>query len=260
MVSPATFFKNLPNNIKTFLFEKDLSTALIVTSALGWVLSSLGQIFGMLRNDKLSKEEKKFLIPQEMADAVVNIGSFLLITKSVSKFTKWLASSGKIITKDISKFCSENGIEITKKTDIGKAVLDKVSEFEATLKTIANEKILDKIEQVDASKIQVEIKKLNLKKQKLNNFYDETYKPFESGAAVIGTIGGGVIASNVVTPLVRNYFAAKKQKEALAQEKMQKPVTLTPAASILPQNKLSIDSYKSKTKPTTITTGGSMKI
>ena len=57
-------------------FRKDASKMLIWTGVAGWTLSSLAQISAILFNPKLTKEEKSFLIPQELADAAVNIGSF----------------------------------------------------------------------------------------------------------------------------------------------------------------------------------------
>ena len=66
-------------------FRKDASKMLIWTGVAGWTLSSLAQIGAILFNSKLSKEEKSFLIPQELADAAVNIGSFFLVTQVVKR-------------------------------------------------------------------------------------------------------------------------------------------------------------------------------
>ena len=57
-------------------FKKDASKMLIWTGVAGWTLSSLAQIGAILFNPNISKEQKSFLIPQELADAAVNIGSF----------------------------------------------------------------------------------------------------------------------------------------------------------------------------------------
>ena len=54
------------NNNASFLF---------ITAALGWVLASAAQTVGLIRNKELSKEDKKFLIPQEIADGAANIGT-----------------------------------------------------------------------------------------------------------------------------------------------------------------------------------------
>ena len=61
-------------------FRKDASKMLICTGVAGWTLSSIAQIGALVSNPKISKEQKNYLIPQEIADAVVNIGAFFLIT------------------------------------------------------------------------------------------------------------------------------------------------------------------------------------
>ena len=66
-------------------FSTDPSKMLIFTGVAGWTLSSLAQIGAVLFNSKISNEQKSFLIPQELADAVVNIGSFFLITQVTKK-------------------------------------------------------------------------------------------------------------------------------------------------------------------------------
>ncbi len=65
--------------------EKDASKMLIWTGVAGWTLSSLAQVGAVLFNNKISNEKKSFLVPQEMADAAVNIGSFFLITQAAKK-------------------------------------------------------------------------------------------------------------------------------------------------------------------------------
>ena len=64
------------NNNASFLF---------VTAALGWVLASAAQTFGLAANKDLTKEEKKFLIPQEIADGAVNIGMYSLAAEKIAK-------------------------------------------------------------------------------------------------------------------------------------------------------------------------------
>ena len=56
---------------------------LVHTGVLGWILSSLAQVGAVVFNDKISPEQKVFLIPQEIADAAVNIISFYVVTNSV---------------------------------------------------------------------------------------------------------------------------------------------------------------------------------
>lgn len=234
---------------KTFIFNNfsnDLSKMLLVTGTLGWIFSAAGQIFGIATNDKVSKEQKKFLIPQEMADAAINIVSFYVVTRTIQNATKKLASSGKIITADIKKFCVENGIKFEKvkgesTPDIGKAILDKVKQYQAVID-------VNKNTEIKLNLIEPKIKELQEKIKDLNGFYDKTYAKFESGLGVIGNVTGAVLSSNIITPLLRNPLAAAKQKQAIAQEKLQaQNEAIAPYTPVLPyQNRVGIDDYKSK--------------
>lgn len=68
---------------------------LFATAAIGWFLASAAQTFGIAHSKELTKEEKKFLIPQEMADGAVNIGMYALVTTNLMKFSENLLKPGK---------------------------------------------------------------------------------------------------------------------------------------------------------------------
>lgn len=206
--------------IKTSLFKSysgDAGKMLLHTATLGWIFSAAGQIFGIATNKEVSKEQKKFLIPQEMADAAINILSFYTITAFAQNSAKRLASSGKIITPAIRKFCEKYEIPLVKNaqnefTNIGKAILDKISELKTLLKYKDDKDIKLNIDDPKTTQITEKI-------DELNKFYDRDYAPFESGIKVIGNVIGGVFSGNILTPLLRNPMAAAKQKSALNREK-----------------------------------------
>lgn len=244
---------NLFEKMKTGLFKSysnDAGKMLLHTGALAWATSAVAQIVGIINNDKISKEQKKFLVPQEMADAVVNIFSFYMVTDSIQNFTKKLASSGKIITPAIKEFCGKNGIKFEKikgedTPNIGSAILNKIKDYKSLNALNINEK--DKTLSLGLSN-----EKLNLigkEIEKLDTFYDKTYSPFESGLKIIGNIAGAILSSNIITPIIRNKFAANKQKQDIAFDKMQtQNAAITPYTPVVPsQNRVGIDDYKSKT-------------
>lgn len=43
------------------------------------------------------------------------------------------------------------------------------------------------------------------------------YKPFKNGVDVVASTVGSIISCNIITPVLRNQYAAKKQKEAIAK-------------------------------------------
>jgi len=138
---------SLLNSLKHFVANtgEDQARMLMKLSALAWILSSASQIAAIAWNNKLSKKEKSFLIPQEMFDGAVNVGLFLTLTQGFISGTKAL------INKDIIK----------------------------------------------------------LKKPAGN---PELY---HSPVVMIASIVGGVIAGNILTPIIRNYLGARMQKRLM---------------------------------------------
>ncbi len=65
---------------------------LFATAAAGWALASAAQTVGLLANKEISKEEKKFLVPQEILDGTFNIVSYAAVTLPVMAGAKALAS------------------------------------------------------------------------------------------------------------------------------------------------------------------------
>ena len=88
-------------------YHKDAGKMLIHTGVITWALSSAAQIAGIIMNDKISKEQKMFLIPQEFADACFNVLSFYLITQSLNSFAQKLVTTGKIIPANLKKYLTK---------------------------------------------------------------------------------------------------------------------------------------------------------
>ncbi|MBR1754791.1 hypothetical protein IJ732_08150 [bacterium] len=200
------------DKIKTAAFGKmshGLGSMLIVTSAMGWALASAAQICGIAKNDKYSKEEKNFLVKQEIADASLNILSFCAITTTFKNLSRGLIDSGKIVTPKISNFCKKQGFDLTQpKTSISKLVNEKLEN------TISN---IQKAKETGLG----DIKALRKDRNSLRAFRNRTLMPLESGAEVVGTLTGGILASNVITPICRNKIAAASVKKQ--QQPQQKP-------------------------------------
>lgn len=252
---------NFLEKTKTSLFNysNDAAKMLLHTATAGWILSAAGQIYGIASNKKVSKKEKQFLIPQEMADAAVNIISFYVFTNTIQNFTKGLASKGKIITPYIKKFCGNHGIQLGKNADgkytkIGDAISAKIKDLEAVKKVNADKNFNLNINDQT-------IKEIDTKIGILKEFKNETFGPFESGLKVAGGIIGGIVSGNIITPMLRNPMAAWKQKSALDREKLENDARLYQENRIiLAQNQVGQSDYKVKTVNNPYQTSGSMKI
>ena len=142
---------------------------LVHTGVLGWILSSLAQVGAVVFNDKISPEQKVFLIPQEIADAAVNILSFYVITNSVK------AIASKLV---------KTGIKIPKKS----SDVSPIGKWDFDITKLANfDEIADK------------------------------FKPFKNGVDVAASMAGSIISCNLVTPILRNEYASRRQKEMLTK-------------------------------------------
>ena len=171
-------------------FRKDTSKMLIVTGVLGWALSSMAQMLAILVNPKIKDEQKYFLLPQEFMDAVVNIGSFFLITQMTRTTVSNLFKTGKFAPKNVRKFLNQH------KDIYG----DKVGKIDFDLETV-----------------------LKYEDGVLKKNYDDV----KDLGTTVATVCAGIIASNIVTPIIRNKMASNVQKSIIGDNKEQPVKTNT---------------------------------
>lgn len=103
---------------------------LVHTGVLGWILSSAAQVAAVVFNDKISAKEKMFLIPQECADAAVNILSFYIVTNTFKAIGSKLVSTGKLSTPNIRKYIQKAGLE----DKVGKVTTDIKKDMTAAIR------------------------------------------------------------------------------------------------------------------------------
>ncbi len=169
-------------SVKNYLYKhygEEPGKMLVHTGVLSWTLSAAAQVMAIVFNDKISKKEKLFLIPQECADAAINILSFYLVTNAFTKFGVKLVKTGKLTTPKIDKYIKDNNVK-----DIGKITTD-----------ISKNMTGDTLEE---------------------------FKSLKSGISMITNTLGSIISCNLLTPVLRNEYAARKQKEILANQKLDK--------------------------------------
>ena len=70
----------------------------------------------------------------------------------------------------------------------------------------------------------------------------EHYTDFKNGVDVITSTVGSILSCNIITPILRNQYAANKQKEILAKKDLQK--NITPNTNLYPLKTLSMDNYQ----------------
>jgi len=158
-------------------FRKDASKMLIWTGVAGWTLSSLAQIGAILFNPKIPDEQKGFLVPQETADALVNIGSFFLITQATKRIVSKMFSTGKFAPQKVKQFLDKNPV-----------YKEKVGKLDFKIDDILN---------------------------KEKGFPQEEYYACKNFGTTLATVGAGILSSNIVTPIIRNNMASRMQKNYL---------------------------------------------
>lgn len=174
--------------------------------AIGWIGSSIAQVCAIIFNDKISSDQKKFLIPQEIADGFINVASFYLITSYFTKVPGKLVKTGKWSSKAIRDFVEKHPLPEGKKMGDLKTDLTKIYEN--------------------------------------NKEFYHIYDPFKGGMEMIASTIGSVLSCNLLTPVLRNIFASKQQKASLEKERLQNQA-LIPTSPILPaQNKVTTTNYQ----------------
>ncbi len=188
--------------IKNYLYKhygEEPGKMLVHTGVLSWTLSAAAQVMAVAFNDKISKKEKLFLIPQECADAAINILSFYLVTNAFTNFGVKLVKTGKLTTPVIDKFIKENKVQ-------------------------------------NVGKISTDISK-NMSGEVLNEF-----KSLKSGVSMITNTIGSIASCNILTPILRNEYAARKQKEILSKDGNQKIVSKNSKIQLI--KPLSMEAYQ----------------
>ena len=211
-------------------YSKDPGNMLVHTGVIGWALSSAAQIFAIAINDKISPKEKMFLIPQEIADAVVNCLSFYTFTNGIKFFGKKLTQTGKLRTAEVTKLLKDRGL-----------ILEKGAE-----------RVKGKVYAGD----------WNFNITKLADYkthIEEAYKPFNNGVEVITGLVGSILSSNLITPVFRNHYAAYKQKELLKRSGGTKPAGEVKAPTAFTPQKTSFANYQ-KIVSSRVFPSGDMKI
>lgn len=180
---------SLWKGIKNYIYKhygQESGKMLVHVGLITWTVACLSQVAAVLVNDKIPKEQKKFLLPQELADGAINILSFYLITNSMKDIGSKLVSTGKWSTKAIRDFVEAYNQENPK-------MALKLGDMQLNLGKIFKE----------------------------DEKFHESYDTFKNGIDMMSTVTGAVISGNFVTPFIRNAWAAKRQKESLEKERSQ---------------------------------------
>lgn len=175
MLKPAWMQKSL--DYVASRYGEDVGKMLVHTGVIGWILSSAAQVTAILINDKIPKEQKMYMIPQELADAAVNIVSFYAVTRTFKSLANKLVSSGKLLPKTVRNVLQNSSVA----PKVGTKGFDVAKDGHLSADVL------------------------------------KSYDKFYSGVDIIGTTLGSVLSCNLLTPVVRNEIAARRQKKGIAR-------------------------------------------
>lgn len=112
------------DNVKNFIYKhygQESGKMIVHAGVITWIISSVAQIVAIAANDKIPSRQKKFLVPQEIADGALNVLAFYMITNSLKNIAGKLVSTGKWSTKAIRDFVRNKNIKLgDMSTDLGK--------------------------------------------------------------------------------------------------------------------------------------------
>lgn len=249
MTTPSLYQRALAQIYKSY--SHDVGKALVHMGTIGWLFSALAQVTMIATNKNIEKKEKKFLIPQEIADGAINVGLFFTISKLIKDYADNLVESGKISLETTEQILSKFRNDNQTRSNWVEGIIEKYTESvknNNTLSAIEKKDILKKSKQYRtlfyektigeleksakpsslaaiANKNNTTVNKelLNLLKHGQKEFHG-----FKNGVGVIAAIGASVLASNIITPVCRNIVANK------FQDKYKKKIDRKPVYSYTP--------------------------
>ncbi len=212
-MSKTSLFNSIKNSIALH-YGDNPGKMLVHTGVIGWVLSSAAQVVAIIINDKIPKEQKMYMIPQEMADAAVNILSFYAITQTFKSVALKLVNTGKWLPGAVRNFLEKSNIknvgkktfDVLKNGNLPKDLGEKFGDFRngidviaTTIGSILSCNIVTPVvrNEIAANRQKKSIAKMNAKSQ--NNIqnintldYPKTYMP----RPTISTFGSNVYAKS----------------------------------------------------------------
>jgi len=198
-------------------FSHDLGFMLLVTGAVGWALSSLAHVTAVVINKDIPKEQKNFLIPQEIADAFVNIAAFIAITHQFNKFGTRMVESGKLTTAPIRNFLIKNQESFK---NLNERIIDSNDSISKYFKKVfKNDSAAKQKLEPFFTKRKVNITDSDVFKNNQDNIQKDFYS-FYDGVDFISSTVGAIVSCNIVTPILRNIFGAKRQKSLIMHDKL----------------------------------------
>ena len=222
-------------------YSDDVGKALIHLGATGWFFSALAQIGMISTNEHIDKKEKRFLIPQEISDGIINVTLYYTICQGIKHVGEYVLDNGKLLTnqiadtlKRINPYVNKNYTqtinqlsEAYKQTNLmhHKSNNSVTTVLKGTINYLKGKNItaIEKFEKLYPDIVQnikenftksESVKNIEMLKDNLKNF-----NKFKNGIGVLMAVGGSILACNMITPVCRNISANYFQKKLMNHKK-----------------------------------------
>lgn len=221
-------------------YSDDVGKALIHMGAAGWFFSALAQLGMIATNENIDKKEKRFLIPQEISDGVINVTLYYTISQGIKEFGEYVLEKGKLLTKSNADFIqklnptssnlSKSLQELSQIFKKAKLINAKnTSGFSSVIEGTINYLKGEKTEAIEAlnqlhpelvknikNHFEQQSKELNI--NELKNIL-KSFNKFKNGIGVIMAVSGSIMSCNMITPICRNISANYFQKKLMNHKK-----------------------------------------
>ena len=230
-------------------YGQDVGKSLIHLGALGWFLSALAQVTMIIRNKDIDKKEKQFLVPQEIADGVINVGLYYTICQGIKSGCDKMLEKGHILTekslrtilqlKPTPNSCSDyikgmNEIFLARGfVKKNKSVGPLTNFYNGSMymlelfrkKPAEVDKILDNNPMLKSTFGNIRSDELIKRTDRFLNRAAKEYAGFKNGMGVVAAVGASILACNLITPITRNMTASAYQKRVLKRQQQIKNKT-----------------------------------
>ena len=195
------------NNFINYMFKNysmDDGKLLVHMGALSWVFGAFAQVGAVICDKNIDKKKKKFLLPQEAADAGANVVLFYTVCDVIKRASDKLVESGKLLTKEAA-----DAIKALKPSAKNWKDVFTAAELKGNLTELLQ----------DGSKLNIFNGQVLTQAQKdaVNKALTAVEK-HKNNMGIVAAIGASILACNIITPYVRNFIASKWQKNQLHKE------------------------------------------
>ena len=209
-MNPPKFMQNFIQYMYDY-YSKDCGKLLVHMGALATLFGSIAQVMAVITDKKLDKDQKKFLLPQEGADAFVNVTMTYTVCDLIKRLGDKIVEKGKFLTDDL-----------------GKAIINIKPELASNIKDWKNIITTADLKNHKLTELLNNPKLLNVFKgcsdDTIKNVMPAVDKALDiaethkNNVGIVTSIAASVLAANIITPYLRNIIASKLQKRSIKKE------------------------------------------